>query len=102
MKTNNLLAIFILVLFSMIGGQGCSKTEDPVKGSIDFGMNQVLESALKSIDTEVHDISGALVSVMDENGQMVYDKEFLNFYTFGEAFVTEKLKFRGDFLSTAS
>ncbi len=90
MKIKNLLPIYIFVILSMAGWQGCTKTEVQ-KGTIDFGMNPLVEEALKSAEVNHGQVVGALVTILGEDGAIVYDKHFLNFYSFGESFVTERL-----------
>lgn len=91
MKTNRFFPLYMLVVMSMLAWQGCTKTEVH-QGTIDFGMNTLIESTLKSAEINRYDVVGALVSIVGEDGVLVYDKEMLHFYTFGESFVTEKLK----------
>lgn len=91
MKMKRFFPIFFLAITAMLGWQGCTKTEIQ-HGSIDFGMNPLVESALKSADVNHYNVIGALVSITGEDGQVVYEKELLHFYTFGQSFVTEKLK----------
>ncbi len=90
MKTKISFPIFMLVILSMMTWQGCTKT-DIQKGSLDFGMNPLVETTLKSAEINKYDVVGALVTILGEDGQVVYDKELLHFYTFGESFVTEKI-----------
>ena len=84
MKSKKLFPILFLAILSMIVWQGCSKTEVQ-KGSVEFGMNPLAEDALKSAEINRHDVVGALVSITGEDGVVVYEKEFLNFYAFGES-----------------
>ncbi|MFC2129278.1 hypothetical protein ACFLQX_00705 [Bacteroidota bacterium] len=91
MKTRRFSSISMLFILSMMVWQGCTKTEVH-QGSIDFGMNPLIESTLKSAEINRYDVVGALVSIVGEDGELIYNKEMLHFYTFGESFVTEKLK----------
>ncbi len=100
MQTKKLFPILFLAILSMVVWQGCTKT-DVQKGSIEFGMNTLAEDALKSAEINRYDVVGALVTITGEDGAVVYDKEFLNFYSFGESFVTEKLQLEtGHYLLT--
>lgn len=82
----------VSVVMAMLLWQGCNKTEENLTGSIDFGMNPLVEETLKSLSSGHHDVVAALVTIRNENGELVYDKEYLEFYMFGDAFVTKSLK----------
>lgn len=100
MNKKKLFPILILAMLSTIAWQGCTETEVQ-KGSVEFGMNPLADDALKSAEINRYDVVGALVSIVGEDGDVIYDKEFLNFYTFGSSFVTEKLKLEtGHYLLT--
>lgn len=75
-----------LILFS------CNKNEDSETGSIAFGMDPVAEDALKSATTDYRNVTAALVTIVNQEGEKIYDKEYLPFYTFGQSFVTKSLK----------
>jgi hypothetical protein len=75
-----------LVLFS------CNKNDDVQTGSIEFGMNPVAEDALKSASTDYYNVTAALVTIVNEEGMKIYDKEYLPFYRFGQSFVTKSLE----------
>jgi len=82
----------VSVIMAMLVWQGCNKTDENLTGSIDFGMNPLVEETLKSLSSGHHDVAAALVSIKNANGELVYDKEYLEFYMFGEAFLTKSLK----------
>ncbi len=81
-------AVFMagLTLFS------CNKNDDSLTGSIEFGMEPILDDALKSAATQHHDVVAALVTIVNKDGVKEYDKEYLPFYTFGESYVTKSLR----------
>ncbi|MFC2080044.1 hypothetical protein ACFLRQ_01070 [Bacteroidota bacterium] len=92
MKTRNYFILIASVLIIALLGQGCNKTEDIQTGSVDFGMKTIAENALKSLAVPDYQITAALVTIVNENGEKIYDKEYLEFYSFGEKFVTASLQ----------
>lgn len=89
-KASSLLfPIFIMAALTLFS---CNKNDDPQTGSIEFGMDPVTENALKSADTDHRHVTAALVTIVNEVGEKVYDKEYLPFYSFGQSFVTKSLK----------
>lgn len=85
----------------------CNQVEE--EGSIQFGLELSEEEALKSAafdqsavsdQSETADLSqvldlritAALVTIKDKNGKLIYDKEYLQVFKFGEQFTTRSLK----------
>lgn len=79
-----------LVLLAMVLG-GCSKNEEQLKGNVDFGMTTGIESALKAGSVPSYDVSAALITVTDFNGNIVFEKKQLEFYSFGDVFITNSV-----------
>jgi len=88
MKKSFLLTLSVIAAGILING--CSP-EEHQKGTIDFGMSPVSE-ALKAASTYNYDVVAALVTIVNEDGELVYDKEYVEFYTFGISFVTKRLQ----------
>jgi hypothetical protein len=73
------------------------------EGSIQFGLELSEDTSLKSTASEPGEavdqaraidqrISAALVTIKDRNGKLIYDKEYLEIFKFGEQFTTRSLK----------
>lgn len=101
MKYGRILFFISSVVLSGILWQGCNKAEDLRTGSIDFGMNPSAEEALKSLSTQQYDVYAALVTIVGKDGETIYEKEYIEFYSWGESFVTKSLKLNvGDYRLT--
>lgn len=73
----------------------CKQVEE--EGSIQFGLELSEDSALKSTSSDQSTaldqrISAALVTIKDRNGKLIFDKEYLQVFKFGEQFTTRTLK----------
>jgi len=71
------------------GLSSCNQAEE--SGTLQFGLELSDDSALKSAVNDYH-ISDALVTIVSENGELIYDKEKLPIYRFGNQFTTQSLK----------
>ncbi len=67
----------------------CKQLEE--EGSISFGLELSDDTALKSASVNYR-IDAALVTIKDQNGALIYDKEYLPVYKFGDQFTTRSLK----------
>lgn len=67
----------------------CNQLEE--QGSIQFGLELSEDTALKSAASDQR-ISAALVTIKDRNGKLIYDKEYIQVFKFGEQFTTRSLK----------
>ncbi|MEZ5072101.1 MAG: hypothetical protein R2751_14375 [Bacteroidales bacterium] len=73
----------------------CNQTEQT--STVKFGLELRDDSGLKSVSTD-EDVVEALVSVRGANGILVFDKEPVSVYKFGDAYVTQSLRIPvGDF-----
>ena len=66
----------------------CSRVEET--GQLQFGL-QLEKEGLKTA-TVTNRIAAALVTITGENGETIYDKEYLPVYSFGEGYTTQKLE----------
>jgi len=82
------------VMLVMLIGTGCSNNKEEITGSLDFGMAAVEESALKGMDDYHRGVAAALVTIRDEAGSIVYEKKRLEFFSFGNSFVTSSLELK--------
>jgi hypothetical protein len=83
------LMIIAAAVAMMVSWNACNQVEET--GKVQFGLELEEDSELKSA-VEDRDIAEALVSIVGENGQILFDKEPIKVYTFGGGFVTESLK----------
>ncbi len=91
MHRRNKTSVFAFILVAAFIIQACNKNDEGPTGSIEFGTNPIVENTLKALDVPSSDIQGALVTIVNESGQKVYEKEYLPFYSFGNEFVTKSL-----------
>jgi hypothetical protein len=88
----SILAFVFLAVTSVVLIQSCNQIDET--GTIQFGLEEFIEDAqLKSATTDARPVE-ALVSIMDANGELVYDKETLPLYRFGDELITKSLKLR--------
>jgi len=85
------IALYVLMsAASMMIFQSCNKNQET--GTISFGLDNFIEDGqLKSAATEIG-ASEALVSIVNASGELVFDKEPLPLYRFGDGLVTKSLK----------
>ncbi|MFZ5940244.1 MAG: hypothetical protein ACOYXB_06685 [Bacteroidota bacterium] len=83
------LALLSLTLIA--GWKGCSPAENSATGKLEFGMNLQEDSRLKGTVPGEEGITAALVTITDASGRVVYDKEPISFYRFGDVFITQSL-----------
>ena len=92
MKRFSSFFLMPVLFLAAVSITSCNKTGETDTGSIDFGMNPLLEEVLKSAASQHYDVTAALVTIVGADGQQVYEKEYLPFYSFGESYVTKSLK----------
>ena len=83
------LYITAAVLAMILSGTSCKQVEE--EGSVSFGLELSDDAALKSTSVN-HRIDAALVTIKDRSGALIYDKEYLPVYKFGDQFTTKSLK----------
>lgn len=89
MMKKTIFPFLLLTLLSFVSWQSCNRFEET--GSISFGMEDFSgEQTLKS--TPGVRPFEALVTIIDENGQTIFDKEPLPLYNFGNELVTKSLE----------
>ncbi|MDA3824240.1 MAG: hypothetical protein PF450_16730, partial [Bacteroidales bacterium] len=91
MKTNKFFPILIAIITIAFCTQSCEKTDDKQMGSLDFGMSPTIENALKSVDDYDRMVVAALVTIANDDSVKVYDKEYIEFYSFGDSYITKSL-----------
>ena len=87
MKKNIFLPLALLTTF--LAFTSCSQEEE--NGQLTLGMDMVEESMLKAASDRGH-VTTALITIMREDGSLVYDKEPLELIRFGDALLTRALK----------
>ena len=87
MKKQILIAAAILAM--VLSWPSCDRAEE--EGSISFGLELSDDAVLKSASSDAR-IAAALVTIKDQNGALIYDKEYLPVYKFGDQFTTRSLK----------
>ena len=90
---------FISAIFmGIIILSSCKQVEE--SGHLKFGLDLTEEATLKAATME-REVVAALVSIQSVNGEMVYDKEYLELIRFGDQFVTRSMKLpMGEFMLT--
>jgi hypothetical protein len=92
MSHNRSFLLLPVIFMASLTIFSCSKNEETQAGSIEFGMDPIMEDALKSAGTNYYNGTAALVTIVNQEGEKIYDKEYLPFYAFGQSFVTKSLK----------
>jgi len=82
--------LFLSAAITMLW-KGCSPAENNVMGRLEFGTELMDQGQLKSTIPAEGAISAALVTITDASGRIIYDKEPVAFYRFGDAFITQSL-----------
>jgi len=85
-KHMRFISLWMMVL---ILGTSCTK-EEP-EGSLRLGIQLTGGEALKSAVAD-RNVTAALVTIAEENGNLLYDHEYLPLYSFGEGYTTRSLK----------
>lgn len=86
----------LLAVMSVLGWQSCTQTDET--GSVKFGMSFNEESTLKSTDPDgdepgvAYRLTEALVTIANENGEVIYEKEPIPLYHFGGSYMTKALE----------
>ncbi len=83
------LYITAAALAMILSWTSCKQVEE--EGSVSFGLELSDDTALKSTSVN-HRIDAALVTIKDRSGALIYDKEYLPVYKFGDQFTTKSLK----------
>jgi hypothetical protein len=86
MKKISIVVVFAMILMAWFS---CTRIEE--QGTLRFGLVLSDNAELKSTSDD-HRVSAALVSVVSEDGGVIFDKEYLPLYRFGEAFTSQSLK----------
>ncbi|MGW8316407.1 MAG: hypothetical protein ACWGNV_12460 [Bacteroidales bacterium] len=73
----------------ILAGSSCTEQEE--RGTLKFGIQQNGSETLKAAVADGR-IGAALVTVIGEDGQSIYEKERLNLYSFGDGYVTTSLE----------
>ena len=76
----------------------CNQIEET--GELQFGLEMSDDSNLKSAETDPsmnsaeadYNVTAALVSIISETGEVIYDKEYVDLYKFGGQYTTKSLK----------
>jgi len=76
----------------------CNQIEET--GELQFGLEMSDDSNLKSAETDPsmntteadYNVTAALVSIISETGEVIYDKEYVDLYRFGGQYTTKSLK----------
>ena len=87
MKNSIMILVAVAAMVSV--WPSCTQTEET--GELQFGLELSDESDLKSAVAE-HIVTAALVTVMSETGELIYDKEYLPVYRFGTEYTSKSLK----------
>jgi len=80
------------LMITAMAFNGCTTNNEPETGTISFGMEQSVTEVMKSAADVDYRVNAALVTIVNSDGEKVFDKEYLEFYHFGDAFVTRSLK----------
>lgn len=88
MKTS--ITLFAGLLFALFTCSSCNQ-EEPA-GHLKFGLELQDDSELKAASVDDQHIVAALVTIMNEYGNLVFDKEPLELIRFGDQFVTRSLE----------
>lgn len=83
--------ISILVAVAALLCMWTSCTQNEETGSLQFGLEWSDDSELKSAVADYH-VTAALITITGENGEVIYDKEYLPIYQFGDAYTTRSLE----------
>ncbi len=81
--------ILAAVMAMVVLWPSCTQIEET--GKLEFGLELSDDSALKSTTGETN-VSAALVTIMSESGEIIYDKERLPLYRFGDQYTTKSLE----------
>ena len=92
-------AVIIAATIAMIiGWSGCTQVEET--GKVQFGLELNENTDLKAAVAD-RDIVEALVTIVDHNGAVIFEKEPLTVYSFGTGYVTKSLRIPvGEFMLT--
>ncbi len=103
MKTIN-LAILLAVTGIFLFLPSCENTKDELEGKVEFSVSFSDDNLLKSFQADSIGPDGVpideyiswhlLVSIVTESGEMVLDNEIIPLFSFGDAFVSERLSLK--------
>lgn len=79
----------LALLSTMMAFTSCNQVEE--KGQLTLGLDMVEEGMQKAASDNSH-VTTALITIMREDGSMMYDKEPIELIRFGDALVTRALK----------
>ncbi len=86
---NRKIYLIVALAFMALAWPSCKQVEE--SGSLKFGLKLSEDSELKSAIADRR-VTAALVSVRGENGEIIFDKEYLPLYMFGNTYTTESLQ----------
>jgi hypothetical protein len=81
--------IAIVVAATLLSAASCTREE--TNGTLQLGFQLSQEEVLKSVGTD-RQVTAALVTIVNENGRLVYDHEYLPVYSFGDGYTSRSLK----------
>lgn len=81
--------LHIVLLAITLAFTACQQQSE--KGQLRFGMELSGEAVMKSADPE-YELVAAIISIQDENGATIYDKEYLELIRFGEGYMTRSME----------
>ena len=92
------MIIIAAAIAMMVSWTACTQVEET--GKVQFGLELEDDSELKSAVAD-RDVAEALVSILSVDGEVIFDKEPIPVYNFGDGFITKSLKLRvGEFMLT--
>ena len=89
---NTILTIVAIVALALTW-PSCTQVEE--EGTIQFGLELSDDTDLKSAEAGAEvdaRVSAALITIVGENGELIFDKEYLPIYRFGTEYTTRSLK----------
>ncbi len=84
-------SVFIIITFAVMMVSWPSCTQPGENGKLQFGLELSNDSEMKSAVAD-RNIAEALVSITGMNGELIFEKEPLPIYKFGEQYTTRSLK----------
>ncbi len=85
----NSIHIFTVLAALFLAGTSCNRVDE--SGALRFGLDLQEDNILKSLPEGTR-ITAALVTITDASGQVIYDKESVALYRFGDSYTTSSMK----------
>jgi hypothetical protein len=85
----NIHSLYPLLLAIVLAFSSCREVKE--KGHISFNMELTGDAVMKSAIPE-YELVAAIISIQDENGGIIYDKEYLELIRFGERYMTRSME----------